>query len=74
MPTEKVIARFARAINTAVKARAMVDEMWIYDNSYRNLDPSLLGLLVHGKVEYQAARIAAWALPLFETDEPKTQP
>jgi predicted ABC-type ATPase len=65
VPTDKVINRYARSIETAVKAQSLVDELWIYDNSHLDRTPRLLGLFVRGQVEYIADQPSGWALPFF---------
>jgi len=65
VPTAKVIQRYARSIETAVRAQRLVDELWIYDNSHLDRAPRLVGLFVRGQAEYVADQIPDWALQFF---------
>jgi predicted ABC-type ATPase len=68
VPTDKVLKRYAPSIETAVEARYLVDELWIYDNTDLDRTPRLLGLFVEGKIEHAAGQVSGWAMPFFGVD------
>ena len=65
VPTDKIIKRYSRAIQTAVLAKPLVDELWVYDNTEDGQSPLLVGRFVQGKLRDTAGSIPKWTLPFF---------
>lgn len=50
VPIKKIISRYANSINNGITASAIVDRAYFYDNSFDNLDATLLAKLKDGVV------------------------
>ena len=62
---DKVITRYFGSIQTAVLAKSLVDEFWLYDNTADGKSPLLVGRFVEGKPIDIPATIPQWAIPFF---------
>lgn len=60
VPTDKVTARYPRSIQTAVMAKDLVDELWLYDNSNLNESPTLVAVFSGGRAEYVGGSLPRW--------------
>jgi predicted ABC-type ATPase len=71
-PSGKILSRYRRSIETAVRAVAFVDELWLYDNSELNRSPVLVARFIDGTVQFVAEERPAWTEP-FDFPSGKTQ-
>jgi predicted ABC-type ATPase len=62
----KIINRYYRSINNCVKAVAMADRSYFYDNSINNIDPTQLFRTVNGKIVKFYNELAPWAKDVSE--------
>jgi predicted ABC-type ATPase len=62
---DKVVARYPGSIRTALEARRIVDELWLYDNTEWDSTPLLLGRWDEQHVMHIAKSIPRWAEPFF---------
>jgi predicted ABC-type ATPase len=67
VPPAKVEKRWHGSLKTGLLAVAMVDELWLYDNSAANRSQRLIGRFASGKKIYQARYLQAWAKPFFSS-------
>ncbi len=65
VPLDKVVARYPRSIRTALEAKNLVDELWLYDTTAWNSRPLLLGWWAAHGSRYLAPSIPRWAEPFF---------
>ncbi len=65
VPADKVVKRYSGSVQTALLAKALVDELWLYDNSAHRQSPALIGRFVRGKLVNAGSEIAPWALSFF---------
>lgn len=62
---DRVVARYAGSIRTALEARRIVDELWLYDNTAWDSTPLLLGWWEGQQAKHVAVSIPPWAEPFF---------
>ena len=62
---DKVVARYPGSIRTALEAKKIVDELWLYDNTERDYTPLLLGWWEGQQARHVAVAIPRWAEPFF---------
>jgi predicted ABC-type ATPase len=62
---DKVVARYPGSIRTALEARRIVDELWLYDNTQWDYTPLLLGWWEEQQPRHVAESIPRWAEPFF---------
>jgi predicted ABC-type ATPase len=62
---DKVVARYPGSIRTALEARKIVDELWLYDNTEWDSTPFLLGFWEKQYAKHIARYIPLWAEPFF---------
>jgi predicted ABC-type ATPase len=65
VPASKVVSRFQGSIRTALMAKDLVDELWLWDNSSPESEHRLVGRFVRGEVDFLADSLPHWAEPLF---------
>ena len=63
--SEKIFKRYPGSIHTALLAKTLVDEFWLYDNTRNSQSPALIGHFTHGKLDDIGSSIPHWALPFF---------
>ena len=56
-----IINRYYRSINNCVKAAAIADRAYFYDNSINDVDPKHLFRTVDGKIVKYYNKLAPWA-------------
>ena len=61
VPITKIISRYYRSINNCIKAAAIADRAYFYDNSINDVDPKLLFRTVDGKIVKYYNKLAPWA-------------
>ena len=62
---EKLAKRYPLSIQTAVFAKSLVDQLWLYANTAMGKSPLLVGRFVAGKLTNLIGTIPKWALPFF---------
>ena len=62
---DKVVARYPGSIRTALEARKIIDELWLYDNTAWDCTPLLLGWWGDQQARHVASSIPRWAEPFF---------
>ena len=62
---DKVVARYPGSIRTALEARSVVDELWLWDNTAWDYTPLLLGLWESQQLKHTAPSIPGWAERFF---------
>jgi predicted ABC-type ATPase len=62
---DRVVARYPGSIRTALEARKIVDELWLYDNTGWDYTPLLLGCWEDQQPKHFAESIPSWAAPFF---------
>jgi predicted ABC-type ATPase len=62
---DKVVARYPGSIQTALEARKVVDELWLYDNTAWDYTPLLLGRWEDQQATRFAESVPRWAEPFF---------
>jgi predicted ABC-type ATPase len=62
---DKVVTRYPSSIRTALEARRIVDELWLYDNTEWDSTPLLLGFWEKQHAKHIARYIPLWAEPFF---------
>jgi predicted ABC-type ATPase len=65
VPLDKVVARYPGSIRTALEAKKIVDELWLYDNSEWDYTPLLLGRWEDQKTIHVVESIPRWAERFF---------
>ena len=65
VPLDKVVARYPGSIRTALEAKGIVDELWLYDNTEWDYTPLLLGRWEGQQSVHVAESIPRWAEPFF---------
>jgi predicted ABC-type ATPase len=65
VPLDKVVARYPGSIRTALEARKLVDELWLYDNTAWDYTPLLLGWWENRQARHVAESVPRWAEPFF---------
>lgn len=65
VPPGKIVSRFGGSIRTALGARSLVDQLWLYDNTEGNRGHRLIARFVRGEADYLAAAIPEWASPFI---------
>ncbi len=65
VPLDKVVARYPGSIRTALEAKGIVDELWLYDNTAWDRTPLLLGRWQDRKMMHSAEPVPRWAEPFF---------
>jgi predicted ABC-type ATPase len=65
VPPGKVASRFSGSVRTALAAKSLVQELWLYDNSSPNSEHRLVGRFVEGEVDFLASSLPEWAAPFF---------
>lgn len=60
VPAAKVVSRYAGSIQTAIGARALVDQLWLYDNTERDRDHRLVFRYVRGSVDFVSTTLPSW--------------
>ena len=65
MNLDKVVARYPGSIRTALAARKIVDELWLYDNTEWDSTTLLLGWWEDQQERYISESIPLWAEPFF---------
>jgi predicted ABC-type ATPase len=65
VPLDKVVARYPGSIRTALEARKIIDELWLYDNTEWDYTPLLLGWWEGQQAKHVAESIPHWAEPFF---------
>ena len=73
VPADKVVKRYSGAIQTALLAKELVDELRLYDNSAHGQSPSLVGHFFRRKLLEVSTSIPPWALPFFVADSRRQQ-
>ena len=68
VPTAKIASRYPGSIRTAVLARTLVDEMWLYDNSRLDESPLLVARFIRGKADYLSPTLPRWAQVFFRDE------
>lgn len=68
MPLEKIVPRYERSLQNAVKARKLADELWLYDNTVRNRLPRLVARYRAGEAEWVCTNPSNWAGRAFGVD------
>lgn len=69
VPINKIISRYAKSINNCSIATALVDKLYVYDNSIDFMPAKLLFRATQGRVEKVYTKINDWALPIFHNLE-----
>jgi predicted ABC-type ATPase len=62
---DRVVARYPGSIRTALKAKTIIDELWLYDNTEWDYTPRLLGWWENQQAKHIADSIPRWAEPFF---------
>jgi predicted ABC-type ATPase len=62
---DKVVARYPGSIRTALEARVIVDELWLYDNTKWDYAPLLIGWWVSQQAKHATESIPRWATPFY---------
>ena len=65
VPPSKVASRFPGSIRTAVEAKSIVEQLWIYDNTETDQRHRLVARFIRGKIDYFSQTIPSWAQPLL---------
>ena len=60
VPPAKVVSRFEGSIETAVKSKAFVDQLWLYDNTEVDRSHRLVGRFIRGNADFLAESIPNW--------------
>jgi predicted ABC-type ATPase len=69
VPISKIISRYAKSIGNCCVASAIVDRLYVYDNSIDYAPATLLFRTFEGKIEKVYTEINDWAMPIFENIE-----
>ena len=67
VPPDKVQERYPKSLRTAVGAKDLVDELWLYDNSRLARTHRLVARFVQGKALDVSHEIPRWAQSFFES-------
>jgi predicted ABC-type ATPase len=65
VPLDRVVARYPGSIRTALEARKIVDELWLYDNTEWDYTPLLLGCWENQQAKHVTESVPRWAEPFF---------
>lgn len=66
VPITKIIDRYYRSIRNCIKAVAIADRAYFYDNSINNMDPTQLFRTVNGKAVKFYTELPDWAKNVSE--------
>ena len=66
VPITKIIERYYRSIKNSVKAVALADRAYFYDNSVSDYDPKLLYRTADGKVIKIYNKLNPWAADIVD--------
>lgn len=65
VPGDRIATRYVRALELAVKAREIADELWLYDNSVRGRSPRRVARFVGGKLTALREPLPGWVMKAF---------
>lgn len=65
MPGDRIAARYFRALELAVRARDVADELWLFDNSVRGRGPRLVARFVGGTLTARRGPLPGWVTKTF---------
>lgn len=66
VPIPKIISRYSKSIANCAILSAVVDRLYVYDNSENFADPKLLFRATNGKVEKTYKNINIWSLNIYQ--------
>lgn len=67
VPISKIISRFSKSITNCGIAAAIVDRLYVYDNSVEFAEPKLLFRAADGKLEKTYTEINVWAQSILKS-------
>jgi predicted ABC-type ATPase len=70
VPIAKILSRYAKSIANCARAVAIVNRLYVYDNSIDNAFPTLLFRVVEGKVEKIYTDVNPWAMEILQQIQP----
>jgi predicted ABC-type ATPase len=65
VPIPKIISRYSKSIANCCEAVAMVDRLYVYDNSVEDSFPKLLFRAADGKITKQYTKVNVWAENIY---------
>jgi predicted ABC-type ATPase len=69
VPIQKIISRYYKSIANCIVANAIIDRLYVYDNSIENQNAHLLFRSSKGVFSKKYADINDWANPIFDSLE-----